>query len=132
MEYKTFFITDNQEKGKNHQTGKVFSRLAGDRPKKSHFVVKVLIESIEVDNVEVEKLKVHTEDYLLCGDLVEFEKNKSSEIEIIKDIIEKEGHKGGYGFFYAIIPKDGKTELDGENVVEIKINTCQIQPIECW
>ena len=36
------------------------------------------------------------------------------------------------GFFYAILPKDGKRKKGGWNVVEIRINTKKIQPIESW
>ena len=115
--------------GKNHQTGKIFSRLTGDRPKKSHVVVKVVLEAPIDDDGEVEELNVYTEDYLLCGHIVQ---KNTSDVDGIINKIRKEGHKGDNGFFYAIIPKDGKTKMDGENVVEIKINTSQIQPIECW
>ena len=129
LQYKTFFITDNQEKGKNHQTGEIFSRLTGDRPKKSHFVVKVVIEKPNV--FAAEGLKVYTEDYLLYGHIVK--EYTPSEVEEIKDKIRNEGYKGGKGFFYTIVPKDGKTKMeDGRNVVEIKINTSQIQPIDGW
>jgi len=122
LEYKTFFITDKQEKGKNHQTGKVFSRLSGDRPEKSHFVVKVLIES--------ETLKVYSEDYLLYGNIIR--EHTPSEATEIKNKIEKEGDRRNKGFFYAIVPKNGKTKKNGVKVVEIKINTKKIQPIEGW
>ena len=54
--------------GKNHQTGKIFSRLTGDRPKKSHVVVKVVLEAPIDDDGEVEELNVYTEDYLLCSE----------------------------------------------------------------
>ena len=62
MEYKTFFITDNQEMGKNHQTGKIFSRLTGDRPKKSHVVKVILLDPID-DDGEVEELNVDRKDH---------------------------------------------------------------------
>jgi len=45
LDYKIFFLTDNQEKGKNRKTGQVFSRMTGDRPKKSHLIDKVIIMS---------------------------------------------------------------------------------------
>ena len=51
-EYKIFFIEDVQKSGKNHLTGRVFCRLSGDRPKKSHFVVKIQI-SKEDDQLAV-------------------------------------------------------------------------------
>ena len=130
LQYKTFYITDKEEKGKNHQSGKIFSRLTGDRPKKSHCVVKVEMETSR-DNVgEVKGLKVSTEDYLLFGHIVQ--EHSLAEVKDIKDKIQKEGHKGVKGFFYAMIPKDGRKKFHGRNVVEIQINTSQIQPIEGW
>ena len=66
---------------------------------------------------------------MLCGHILQ--DHSPSEVEDVKDKVKKEGHKGGKAFFYAIIPKDGKTEV-GMMVVEIKINTCQIQPIKGW
>ena len=99
----------------------MFSRLVGDRPKKSHFIVKV--EAFE-------GLKVYNEDYLLYGDIIQV--YSPTEVKEIKDKIKIEGLKGRTGFFYAIIPKDGVTKKDGVNVVEVKINTSQIQPVERW
>ena len=100
------------------------------KPQKSHFVVKVEMET-STDNVdEVKGLKVSTEDYLLCGHIVQ--EHSLAEVEDIRDKIQKEGHKGVKGFFYAMIPNEGRKKFHGRNVVEIKINTCQIQPIESW
>ena len=96
--------------------------MSGDRPEKSHFVVKVLIES--------ETLKVYSEDYLLYGNIIR--EHTPSEATEIKNKIEKEGDRRNKGFFYAIVPKNGKTKKNGVKVVEIKINTKKIQPIEGW
>ena len=60
----TIFLTDEQERGKNYLTGQIFSRLTGDRPKKSHFVVKAWIS-------EEDQIKVHNEDASLCGHVIE-------------------------------------------------------------
>ena len=106
----------------------MFSRLSGDRPKKSHLVVKVVIESHQPENIYV--LKVSTEDYSLHGHILQ--EFTSRDEEELKNKIEKEGTKAGKGFFYAILPRDGKKKKGGLNVVEIKINTNQIQPIESW
>ena len=76
---------------------------------------------------ELDELKVCSQDYMLYGYILH-----SSELEGLKDIIKRKGHKGVKGFFYAIIPKNGKTKVNRTNVVEIKINTSQIQPIEAW
>lgn len=104
-------------------TCQVFSRLSGDRPKKSHFVVKVIIESYG-------GLKVYSEDHLLYGHIIE--KHTPSEAKQIKDKVKKEGNRKVNGFFYAILPVNGIKKKDGINVVEIKINTKKIQPIEGW
>ena len=75
-------------------------------------------------------LKVSSEDYSLHGHILqEFTPRDEEEL---KNKIEKEGIKAGKGFFYAILPRDGKKKKGGLNVVEIKINTNQIQPIESW
>lgn len=103
--------------------------MTGDRPKKSHFIVKVNFETLE-DKEATEGLKVYNEDYLLYGDILQ--KYNPSEVKELKDKIKKEGHKAARGFFYAIITKDGVTKKDGVHVVEVKINTSQIQPIEGW
>ena len=123
MEYKTFFLTDEQEGGKNHLTGLVFSRLAGDRPKKSHLVVKVLITKDD------DQIRVHNEDASLYGQVIE--EYTPAEAKEIKEKIKEEG-KDGDGFFYAIVPKDGEKRKDGVNVVEMKINIQKMQPIEAW
>ena len=104
----------------------MFSRLSGDRPKKSHFVVKVMIES----KGKLDFMKVHNEDHLLYGHIIqEYTPSHATEI---KAKIKKEGNKGGKCFFYAIIPKDERKKRNGVNVVEIKINVNNIQPIEGW
>ena len=102
----------------------MFSRLAGDRPKKSHFIVKVIMETSE------DILKVYSEDHMLCGEIIQ--RYTASDAAQIKDKIRKEGNKARKGFFYAILPKDGESMKDGVNVVEVKINTEKIQPIEKW
>ena len=106
----------------------MFSRLSGDRPQKSHLVVKVVIESYQPENIY--GLKVSSEDYSLHGHILQ--EFTSRDEEELKNKIEKEGIKAGKGFFYAILPRDGKREKGGLNVVEIKINTENIQPIESW
>jgi len=126
QEFQTFYVTDNHEKGKNHNTGQVFSRLSGDRPKKSHFVVKVQLES----KGKLEFLKVYSEDHLIYGHIIqEYTPSLSKEL---KTKIKKEGNKSKNCFFYAIIPKDGQKQKNGVNVVEMKINMSKIQPIEGW
>ena len=55
--------------------------------------------------------------------------DKAKEIEVK---IKEEGNKGRKCFFYAIIPKGGQKKKKGVNIVEIKINTNQIQPIDAW
>lgn len=91
--------------------------------------MKVILESSE-DKEAIERLKVYSEDYLLYGDILQ--KYTPKEVKYLKDKIKKEGQKAIQGFFYAIVPKDGVTKKDGFHVVEIKINTSQIQPIEGW
>ena len=104
----------------------MFSRLSGDRPKKSHFVVKVMIES----KGKLEFLKVHNEDHLLYGYVIqEYSPSQAKEIKVK---IKEEGNKARKCFYYAIIPKDGQKKKNGVNVVEIKINTSKIQPVEGW
>ena len=96
--------------------------MSGDRPEKSHFVVKVMIES--------DTLKVYSEDYLLYGNIIqEFTPSQAKEI---KEKIEQQRDRRNKGFFYSIMPKNGKTKKNGVKVVEIKINTKKIQPIEGW
>ena len=80
--------------------------------------------------IESEELKVYSEDHLLYGHVVQ--KHTLSAVEQIKDKIRDEGNRGTQGFFYAIIPKNGNSKKDGVNVVEIKINTKKIQPIDGW
>ena len=60
------------------------------------------------------------------------QKHTPSEVEEIEDKIKKEGNRKIKAFFYAIVPKKGKKKKDGVNVVEMKINTKKIQPMECW
>ena len=111
------------------QCVQVFCRLRGDRPKKSHLVVKVSLESSTGD-LESDGLKVSSEDNLLYGDVVQ--DLTPSAAEKVRNKIMKEGDKAGHGFFYAIIPKDGATKKNGEYVIEIKINTSRLQPVEGW
>ena len=103
----------------------MFSRLSGDRPKKSHFVVKVMIES----KGKLDFMKVHNEDHLLYGHIIQgYTPSHATEI---KAKIKEEGNKGRKCFYnYAIIPKGGQKKKKGVNIVEIKINTNQIQPID--
>ena len=100
----------------------MFCRLAGDRPNKSHFVVKVVFE--------LEGLKVHNEDFILCGHIIE--KYSPSDVRELEVKIKEEGFNAYKGFFYAIIPSNGQKKMDGVNVVEIKINTKTMQPVEGW
>ena len=50
----------------------------------------------------------------------------------IKVKIAEDGVNRSFFFFYAIIPMNGELKNDGVDVVEIKINTCKIQPVEGW
>jgi len=124
MEYKTVFLTDNVETGKYFLTGQVFSRLSGDRPKKSHFIVRVYM-------TDDDDVKVYNEDCSICGRIIE--KYSPTEVNVLKEKIKKEELKDGYGlFFYATIPKNEEKKKDRVNVVEIKINIQKVQPIEGW
>ena len=91
--------------------------------------MKVRIESI----TKIEKLKVTNEDSSLHGTIIEGF-TASALMKEIKDKVRDEGVKKSHGFFYAIIPipKDGVTKKNGVNVVEVKINTKKMQPVEGW
>ena len=89
--------------------------------------MKVKIESIS----KIEKLKVTNEDSSLHGTIIEGF-TSSALMKEIKDKVRDEGVKKSHGFFYAIIPKDGVTKKNGVNVVEVKINTKKMQPVEGW
>ena len=86
-----------------------------------------MIESV----IKKEKLIVFNEDNSLYGNIIEAFTPAAS-VKEIKDKVRDEGVKKSHGFFYAIIPKDGETKKNGVNVVQIKINTNKIQPVEGW
>ena len=65
----------------------IFSRLSGDRPKKSHFIVKVILESSK-DKEAIQGLKVYNEDYLLYGDILQ--KYSPKEVKQVKEKIKKD------------------------------------------
>jgi len=129
-EYKTFYVLDDLNYGTNHIDGKPFCRLPGERPKKSHFVCKVQIWR-EPKDPKVEGLRFSDEDGLLhCHVILESCPDSCKELF---DKIKKEGAYGRKGYFYALIPKDGVTERDGwKKVIEIKVNTARILPVEMW
>ena len=95
LDYKIFFLTDNQEKGKNRKTGQVFSRMTGDRPKKSHLIDKVIIMSSKLYWSEVKTIH--------CMETLS--NNSPSNAEIIKAKIIREGNKARNGLFYALMFK---------------------------
>ena len=71
------------------------------------------------------------EDGLLnCHVILEYSPDSCKELS---DKIKNEGAYGRKGYFYAIIPRDGVTERNGwKKVIEIKVNTAQILPVETW
>ena len=80
--------------------------------------------------IESDGIKVYSQDYMLCGHIIQ--KHSPVEVEEFEAKIVKEGNRNINGFFYATIPKNGKKKKNGVNVVEIKINTKKIQPMEGW
>ena len=80
--------------------------------------------------IEADRLKVYSEDHLLQGHIIE--KYSLSEAKEIKVKIKENGSNSDKGFFYAIVPLNGQKKMDGVNVVEIKINSKKIQPIDSW
>ena len=59
---------------------------------------------------------MHTEDYLLCGHIIE--KYAPSQVKEIKVKIQEGGETAYKGFFYAILPTNGLKKKDGVNVVK--------------
>ena len=82
-------------------------------------------------NTKKENLKLYNEDHSLYGTVNEAY-TMTAFVKAIKDKVRDEGVKKSHGFFYAIIPKDGETKKNGVNVVEVKINTKRMQPVEGW
>ena len=80
--------------------------------------------------IEADRLKVYSEDHFLQGHIIE--KYSLSEAKEIKVKIKENGSNSDKGFFYAIVPLNGQKKMDGVNVVEIKINSKKIQPIDSW
>ena len=80
--------------------------------------------------IEADRLQVYSEDHLLQVHIIE--KYSFSEAKEIKVKIKENGSNSDKGFFYAIVPLNGQKKMDGVNVVEIKINSKKIQPIDNW
>jgi len=133
-QFKTVFLLDEMGNLKCHITGKYFARRIGDRPKKSHFVIKVQVSrwldgGIPIEGIP-EVVNVENEDKLLYGEVIDYLSPSVNEELISK--IKKEGANGTKGYFYAILPKDGKTRKGNKNVIEVKINTKEMLPVENW
>ena len=75
--------------------------------------------------------KLINEDSSLHWTIIDAFTSPAAVIEI-KDKVREESAKRIPGFFYAIIPKDGVTKKNCVNVVEVKINTKKMQPVEGW
>ena len=105
--------------------------MPGDRPDKSHFVVKVLIAWVRGSNKKTTTTTVQNEDKRLYGEIIG---SISSEVEA--ELIEKirlEGASNGQkGYFYAILTQNGQTKRGGCDVIELKINTSQMLPPPKW
>ena len=102
----------------------------GERPKKNHFVCKVQIWK-EPGDARVDGLKFSDEDgLLLCFVVLECSPDSCKELF---DKIKKEGAYGRKGYFYAIIPEKATTERNGwKNLIEVKVNTATMLPVEKW
>ena len=98
-------------------------------------MVKVQITWDEKDHSK-EGLSVQNEDRLLCGSVME-DHNNSTLCQELANKIKKEGVNGTKGYFYAMLPKKGKTEIETSEggkrlVIEVKINTNEMLPVENW
>ena len=86
---------------------KDFCRMPGDRPDKSHFVVKVLITWVRGSDKKT-TTTVQNQDKRLYGEIIE-----SIPSEVEAELIEKirlEGASNGQkGYFYAILTENGQT-----------------------
>ena len=92
-------------------------------------MVKVQITWHKTDTNK-EGLSVQNEDKLLYGSVIE-DHNPTLSQELARKI-KDEGVNGTKGYFYAILPKNGKTRKGDENVIEVKINTNKMLPVENW
>ena len=104
--------------------------MPGDRPDKSHFVVKVLIAWVRGSDKK-STTTVKNQDKRLYGEIIE-----SIPSEVEAELIEKirlEGASNGQkGYFYAILAQNGQTKRAGCDVIELKINTSQMLPPPTW
>ena len=124
-EYKVAMLKDQEVTGKNNLTGQFFRHHKGDRPTKSHFVVKVQINLNDNDG----RMVVYNEDKSLYGCL-EKEDNQSVFSDLTRQV-KNNGFMGMKGYFYALYnSKENKNNTDAN--LEIKINTCRILPVEIW
>ena len=109
----------------------IYCRLSGDKPKKSHFVVRISVGFPDEEDEEG-ALLVQTEDYLLTGYVMVQDEMPTTTVNELGEKIKKKGLEGNTGYFYAFIPKQGLTREDGADVIEIKINIPEILPVEVW
>ena len=109
----------------------IYCRLSGDKPKKSHFVVRISVGFPDEEDEEG-ALLVQTEDYLLTGYVMVQDGMPTTTVNELREKIKKEGLEGNTGYFYDFIPKQGFTREDGAHVIEIKINIPEILPVEVW
>jgi len=131
-EYKSARLIDRYVTGKNNLTGKIYRHCKGDRPCKSHFVVKVQLALEDVEH----PLQVYNQEMSLYGSL-EKEGNESVFTDLTRQI-KNNGFMGAKGYFYALYDTKEKEKTKKsademrDNVVEIKINTAKILPVEIW
>ena len=99
----------------------------GDRPMKSHFVIKIQAEAADMLNAEG-NLLVYNEDRSVDGFLCK-KGNEKVHAELSKQIRSAgPGQVKGKGYFRAILNKDKKNP----DVMEVKVNPFRLQRVENW
>jgi len=124
-EYQTVWIPTIEDIGACFIGNQNFSHCKkGDRPKKSHFVIKIQIDMLHAEG----NLLVYNEDRSFNGFLCK-NGNEKVHAELSKQI--RNGGPGqvqGKGYFRAILNKEKKNP----DVMEVKVNPFRLQPVENW
>eukprot|EP00092_Neocalanus_flemingeri_P108905 GFUD01139896.1.p1 GENE.GFUD01139896.1~~GFUD01139896.1.p1 ORF type:complete len:457 (+),score=101.89 GFUD01139896.1:159-1373(+) len=131
--YVPVIITDlGEEEQTSIVEGKVYVHRKGDKPSKTHFVVKVQVPEVQSlkPGEESGALKVYNKDKSMCGYLYRGEQERVYG-QLMKDIKEKGMFGGTKAFFYAVYTEN-EIDLGNMDCFEIKINTTQMMPPEKW
>lgn len=126
-QYRLVRLMDAGITTKNDITGRIHQHTYGDLPSKKHFVVKVQVP-LDVGGAP---LFVYDKERGLCG-LLARSKGQEEVYDELVTKVEKHGFGGLKGFFYAILTGTDHKNRKPEGIINIKLNSKQILPVETW